>query len=176
MKTYEILPATPKKSSTSFCTTGSGGITPVRVEDQRERQRILQRMKQDQPFDEQFWQQAHERYNAEKAREREDEQRRIEEQNARYAANEATERRERERRQKRQQHKQAEVAVENVIRLHDLTATERLAVMQKLVDHGRPHDLALCDAFCQQIVLNRGLQPVDESIDARFDWRGFVKK
>jgi hypothetical protein len=177
-KEIERLRPTPKPSSTSRSICGDGGVTPVRVEDQIERRRILAQMKSDQNgvYDEEYWQQAHARYDAEKAAERADEERRIQEQNSRRAANEAAERHELERQQKQAEFKLKERLVEGIFNDAGLTPTERGRVNERLATMGDIHNVDAASVFAQEIVLSRGKEPVESNqpSETRTDWRGLI--
>jgi len=170
---YEILPATPKKSTTSYCTTGDGGVTPTRATDDERRRQEIAKLTAPTPQElnaqrwenyESNWQK---RIEESDRRDREAMARRIKEDEARTQA-------QIDRLRKTADFKKKEAAVEMVIKLHQLSAAERSAVWEKLLQSSNPLSVDIAEAACIEIEMLRETQPVESAVD--LDWRGGVKE
>jgi hypothetical protein len=134
MSDHRILPATPKKSTTSYCTTGSGGITPERSDDAAKRRELQARLNAPTPREvavnswleyERSWER---RIKESDERQRNEMRERIrrDEQAAKDAA---------ARQDKIRQYKTNELLVEQALSI--LTQKEKAAAYQRLVNEGR---------------------------------------
>jgi|SRR5579864_7817284 len=166
-----ILPAVPKKSTTSFATTGDGGYVPERTHESRARREEIARLNATEAAKtaptawelyEQSWKARIE--NSEKAkldemreRIRRDEQR-LTELNAR--------------RENLKNFRTKERMVE--IALSELSPAERSRVYEKLIAAGRVHDAEHAMYLAQIEVASRTSTPVEQNVTV--DWRSSLLK
>ncbi len=172
-QTHQILPATPKKSSTSRCTTGDGGFVPWRTQDAKEYRERMAQVTAPTPTEvaanqweayERGWQ---DRIRESDRRERDLMQERIRRDEQRLAELKA-------RTEKVKAFRAAERLVE--LALSGLDAVERSRVHARLFATGKPLDAELATAFANEEIVSRGTQPVEESGGNEIDWRSALKK
>jgi hypothetical protein len=172
-KTYEILPATPKKSSTSYCTTGSGGITPERSDDAAKRRALQAQLNAPTPTEvaanrwleyERSWER---RIKESDERQRADMRRRI--QRDEQAAKELKERQE-----KQADYKRRELMLTRLMDSYNLSTAHRAVVNRKLVASKNATDLVLAEMTIQELLASP--EPVEASSDAGLDWRAALRK
>jgi hypothetical protein len=170
-KQYEILPAIPKRSTTSRCTTGSGGITPERSDDATRRRKLQVQLSAPTPqqLNAQRWEQWENDWKERLRRADEEEQRKQAALRATDKKRQEANEREIARLRRVKEFKVNEALIEGIIKSHCLSPTERSVVMQRLVDSGNPHNCDIAEIACQEIVLNRGKKPPPQS--ELLDWR-----
>jgi len=172
--THQILPAVPKKSTSSRCTTGDNAFVPWRTQDAKEyRERMAQiNAPTPQQINAQRWEQWErdwqERIRESDRRQREEMQERIRRDEQRLAELRA-------RNEKVKAFRAAEKLVE--IALDSLTPAERSRVFERLTAIGKPLDASLAAAFANEEVLKRdSAQPVEQSDGTEIDWRSALRK
>jgi len=163
------LQPTPKKSSTSYATTGDGGVTPMRATDVEERRRIIAQSTPPVSPVSRFWNAAHERFKAQEEKWAKDEQAKQD------AIRREIERRKLEaersaERKKRLAEFEANEATRELALAH-LTDAEKARVMQKLLNAGKIHDADLAWLYAQQEVAARGDTPAEKDAPVQLDWR-----
>jgi len=160
----------PKKSTTSYATTGDGGVTPVRAADVEERNRIVAGMAPTVNPVQTQW----DNYEAHwKEIEQKSEQQRADEQAQRRQAEEArlaAVKTEIARKKAKQEFNEREQIIQMVIDQYGLSTGEAAVVRQRMLDRGRIHDTDLAAVICQEVILERGSRPVREVVPV--DWRG----
>lgn len=163
----------PKPSTTSYATTGDGGVTPMRADDIEKRRAAIHAI-QNPPEDavQKRWD-AHEKHWQEIDRRAEQHQ-----QDQQAALRQADERRlaevnrQLELKRKRQEFANAEATID--LCLADLTLQERGRVIKRLLNAGRVHDADLAMLYAAEEKLARDNGTVDDTSQA--DWRGIIKK
>lgn len=171
MSDHRILPATPKKSTSSRCSTGGGGFVPWRTQDAKERRATIAKLTAPTPTEvtAQFWEQYEAgwkaRIEASDRREREEMQERIRRDDERQAGLKA-------RNEKVKAFRAAEQLIE--LALDGLTPAERGRVNTRLLAAGKIHDASLAASFATEEIVSRGTQPVEQSGESP-DWRGALK-
>jgi hypothetical protein len=168
-----ILPATPKRSTTSYATTGTtAAIVPERTSDARERRERMAAVTAPTPQElnsqrwadyEAGWKTRIEESNR---RDREEMARRIREDELRTQA-------QIERLRKTADFKKKEAAVEMVIRLHQLSDTERGVVWEKLLQSSNPLSVEIAEAACIEIEMLRETRPIESAVG--LDWRSSIR-
>jgi hypothetical protein len=168
-----ILPATPKKSTTSYATTGEGGYVPDRTWESRQRREDIARVTAPSPREaliDHNIRVYRERQEAEEAAER----RRQHERREQERQQQERMQREIERLRKTADFRKQEILVESIIQSHGLSTAERSAVYQRCVASGKyPDCLEFAEMACQQVVLERGTTPASPS-SGQFDWKAAV--
>jgi hypothetical protein len=171
-----ILPAVPKRSTTSYATTSTNAaIVPERTQDARERRERMAVVTAPTPQERNAQQWADyeadwkTRIEASDRRDRETMARRIKDDQTRTQA-------QIERLRKTADFKRQEQAVEMVIKLHQLSDAERSAVWTKLCQSSNPLSTDIAEAACVEIEMTRDTRPVEAPFDAGLDWRGALKK
>jgi hypothetical protein len=162
---------TPKKSTTSYCSSGNGGVTPVRVEDQRERKAILARMNPVSPdkISGERWAEWERQWDE---RIRESDRQAREATQERIRRSEEFERRQREQQERRSAFETAEAIVE--LALSELSADEKSSAYQQLTNENRVHDAERAGAIAQALIANRESVNSTRQSGLRVDWRGVI--
>lgn len=171
-KTYEILPATPKKSSTSYCTTGSGGITPERSDDAAKRRALQAQLNAPTPTEvaanswleyERSWER---RIKESDERQRTEMRERIR-QDAERTQSEI------ERLKRVADYKRRELLLTRLMDSYNLSSAQRAVVNRKLVASKDATDLVLAEMTIQELLASP--QSVEPSGDGGLDWRSALK-
>jgi hypothetical protein len=172
MTTHQILPATPKKSTSSRCTTGDGGFVPWRTQDAKEYRERMAQVSAPTPrqalIDRNIAS-----YRQQVAADEAAEHRRRTEMRERIRREEQAAKDLKERQRRGKEFRQAEALVD--LALGGLTPAERGRVNTRLLAAGRIHDALLAAAFANEEIVSRG-QPVDSSDGTEIDWRSALKK
>ncbi|MGO8794543.1 MAG: hypothetical protein ACLQLC_06950 [Candidatus Sulfotelmatobacter sp.] len=172
MTTHQILPAVPKRSTSSRCTTGDGGFVPWRTQDAKEYRERMAQITAPTPTEvaanrwleyERSWER---RIKESDERQRADMRKRI--QRDEQAAKELKERQE-----KQADYKRRELMLTRLMDSYNLSTAQRAVVNRKLVASKDATDLVLAEMTIQEILASP--QPVEASGDAGLDWRSALK-
>jgi len=170
-----VLPAVPKKSTTSYCTVGPGGYVPERTYELRQRQQDIAKLTAPSP-NEALIDRNIRQYRAQKEAEAEAERRQQHERREQERQQRERTQREIERLRKTAEFRKQEILVESVVQSHGLSANERSAVYQRCLASGKyPDCLELAEMACQEIEMTRGTNPVEQS-SGTVDWRSSLLK
>ncbi len=163
-----ILPAVPKKSTTSFATTGDGGYVPERTFESRQRREDIAKANAPSPSDALIDRNIA-AYRQRVAADEAAEQRRVEQAKAEAARTEQQLKATRERIENVKRFRAAERLVE--VALEGLTPEQRGRVNTRLLAAGRIHDAELAAMYAEEERLS---QAPEQS--SRVDWRNALRK
>lgn len=169
MSDHRILPAVPKRSTSSRCATGDGGFVPWRTQDAKEHRERMAQVTAPTPT-EALIDHNIRVYRERRAADEEAERRRLAEMRAQIAREEERTQREIERLKRVKEFRQAEAVVD--LALSALTPMERGRVNERLMAAGKVHDAELAAAFANEEILSRGNRAPELSNGV--DWRGVV--
>lgn len=160
-----------KPSTTSRCTTGDGGVTPTRADDDIKRRELQTRLTtptaSEQIIDRNI-RLYRERQSAEAAADKAKADHARTDQRARQEATQ----REIERLRRVKDFKLKEHLIEGVFAESGLTPAERARVTERLLAMGDVHNTDAATIFAQEEVLSRGARRPDESNG--MDWRSII--
>jgi hypothetical protein len=172
MSTHQILPAVPKRSTTSYATTGDGGFVPERTQDAKERRELKARVTAPSPT-EALIDRNIAAYRQRVAADEADESRRLEEMKERIRRDEQRLNELKERKERLKSFRAAEKLVD--IALDALTPAERSRCYEKLTAENRVHDVEHAMYLAQVEVASRTAAPVEQVAGTEVDWRRSIK-
>lgn len=171
MTTHEILPATPKKSTSSRCTTGDGGFVPWRTQDAKEYRERMAQVTAPTPTEaliDHNIRVYRERQAADEAAER----RRLAEMRSRIARDNARLEEIKALKERQADYKRRELMLTRLMDSHNLSTTQRAAVNQRLVASKDATDLVLAEMTIQELLASS--QPAGAPVEG-LDWRAALR-
>jgi len=170
--THQILPAVPKRSTSSRCTTGDGGFVPWRTQDAKEHRERMAQVTAPTPTEaliDHNIRVYRERQAADEAAER----RRLADMRARIARDEQRLKELKALKERQADYKRRELLLTRLMDSYNLSAIQRAVVNRKLVTSKDATDLVLAEMTIQELLASP--QPVEASGDAGLDWRSALK-